>query len=102
MEFDLDDIDLFLSTRMSVYNRKACMRVIRKLASGEGVSHKRKPDETFWEGHRLTLEDDLVQIRKVAAAWLPHRGKEALDKGHCWALYHPLGWLIRYKKERGL
>lgn len=100
--FDLFDVDDYLEkTGMSKSNRKACLRVIKKLISGEGVTHRSKPGEIFLSGHMLSPKDDIESIRKMASIWLPHRkGPNCLDKGHGWALNHPLQKLVNYKKER--
>ena len=98
-EFDPVDIEAFLATRVSESNKKSCMRVIRKLISGEGVTHKAKPNESFLKDTPVRPTDDLEGLRMQAAKWLPHCGKDALDKGHGWALNHPMQKLIDYKKH---
>ena len=94
----IEHIDAWLSTQMSDSNRKSCVRVLKKLMSGQGVTHKAKPGEAFLAGHALSLNDEVVALRKDANLWLPCNGKDALDKGHGWALYHPLGWFNKYKQ----
>ena len=95
----IEAFDAYLAKRVSDSNRKSCVRVIKKLASGEGVTHKNKPGETFLGGHVLTLSDDIASIQKQAAVWLPFRkgGLDCLDLGHGWALNHPLMWLGKFK-----
>ena len=82
-------------------NRKSVVRVIKKLVSGKGVTHKNRPGETFLAGHVLQLSDDLEAIQTQAAEWLPFRKGDPniKDKGHGWALNHPLMWLIGFKKH---
>jgi len=99
--FDLEDINVFLKTTVSDSNRAACLRVIKKLTTGQGVKHRNRPGETFLVGHTLVPSDDLEGILTAANSWLPHRkGPLCLDKGHGWALNHPLQKLILYKKRR--
>ena len=50
-------------------------------------------------GVRVTLDMDLVAIRQDAKLWLPCSGPNKLDRGHGWALSHPLGWMQKYKQE---
>jgi hypothetical protein len=77
------------------------MRVIKKLVTGKGVSYRNKPRETFLLGYKLTPGDDLENIRHEAIQWLPHvKGPNCLDKGHGWALHHPLQKLKAYKQWR--
>ena len=96
-EFDATAIEAFLATRLSESNKKRCMPVIRKLISGEGVTHKAKPGDCFLRDKRVTPADDIDALRVQAAKWLPNSGKDALDKGHGWALNHPLKKLAEYK-----
>ena len=98
--FDLAAVDEYLRTRVSESNRNSCMKVIARLTSGVGVTHVAKTD-AFMAGTRLTPQDDLEAIRQQAAVWLPYqRGNpNCLDKGHGWALNHPIQKLIQYKKH---
>ena len=97
--FDLDDVSHFLETiGMTKSNRMACLRVIKKLVTGKGITHRNKPGEVFLQGYTVTPQDDLEAIRASASAWLPHlKGVGCLDKGHGWAINHPLTKLIMYK-----
>eukprot|EP00966_Prymnesium_polylepis_P072855 1691836-Prymnesium_polylepis.2 len=90
-------MDEWLSTKVSDTNRKNCIRVLKKLTTGEGIKHKNKPGEVFMKGYRLDIEDDLVAMRLVAKVWLPYSGPFKLDKGNGWALNHPLSWFQKYK-----
>ena len=94
-EIDLNDVRTYLEkTGMSASNIANCMRVVKKLVTGVGVTHKNKPGETFFQGHRLTLTEDLEEVRQKANAFLPR----ILDGGNGWALNHPIQKLINYKK----
>lgn len=97
--FDLEDFENFHSMTLTRNNILACRRVIRKLISGEGVKHKAKPGEVFAVGRVITPNDDLVALKLEAKEWLPHTGPNALDKGHGWALAHPIQKLIEYKNH---
>ena len=97
--FDLDDFENFSSMTLTRNNILACKRVIRKLISGEGVKHKAKPGEAFALGRVITPNDDLVALKLEAKEWLPHTGPNALDKGHGWALAHPIQKLIDFKEH---
>ena len=99
--FDLEDVSAYLKTTgMSDSNLAACMRVIKKLTTGKGVTHRNKPGEAFLVGHAVTPKDNLEALRQQAGMWLPYRkGPGCLDKGHGWALNHPLQKLILYKEH---
>lgn len=99
--FDLADVDAFLRTRVSDANRRACMRVIVDLVHGKGATHKAKGNEIFLVGRHVVPRDDLEELRVRGAEWLPYRkGPDCLDKGHGWALNHPLARLRDYKRSR--
>ena len=91
----------WLIDRVSDNNRRACVRVMRRLMAGQGVTHINKPGEVFYQGYHVTIDDDIPAIRAEAFAWLPPSGPNVLDGGHGWALNQPLGWFIRYKNEHG-
>jgi hypothetical protein len=98
--FSLEYFEAHLRERVSDKNRDSVMRVVRRLVNGRGVEHKSKPEEAFLKGHNLSPQDDLEAIRNEAAQWLPFKkGDDCLDKGHGWALNHPLQKLIDYKKH---
>ena len=101
-QFDLNDINVYLMmTGITTKNRMSCMRVIKKLVAGKGVTHKNKPGEAFLKGYKLKPGDDIEGFRQVASLWLPYRkGPGCLDKGHGWCLNHPLKKLVMYKKHR--
>jgi hypothetical protein len=98
---DLENVSEYLrTTGISKSNLAACLRVIKKLVTGKGVTHRNKPGDVFLLGYKVTLQDDLEALRKAANAWLPYRkGVGCLDKGHGWALNHPLKKLAMYKKH---
>ena len=99
--FDIDLFDTYLqATGISKSNRIACLRVVKKLITGKGITHRHKPGEAFLLGHKVTPNDDIEALRKAAGIWLPHRkGIGCLDKGHGWALNHPLKKLAMYKEH---
>ena len=99
MIVNLTTFDSYLRVHVSHSNRRSIMRVMRKLVSGEGIAHRSRPGERFLAGHPLCLSDDLEEVRAAAAEWLPYRKNDpnCLDKGHGWALNHPLVWLIKYR-----
>ena len=98
--FNAAEIEEWLKTRISSANLKSSMRVILRLITGLGVTHKAKGDEIFYQGKPLVPSDDLESIRKEAEMWLPYRkGPNCLDKGHGWALNHPIQKLIDFKNN---
>ncbi|MDA9633377.1 hypothetical protein N9S81_00395 [bacterium] len=92
----------FLSQKLSENNRKQCVRVVKKLVSGEGVTHKAKPGEAFCKGRCITLEDDLEKLRLEGKAWLPYQKNDpnCLDHGHGWALNHCIARLRDYQVSK--
>ena len=97
--FNAADVEAFLETRVTERNRQRCMRVILNLISGKGEAHKAKPNESFMKGHAVTPNDDLDDLKRRAEEWLPSKGPDALDRGHGWALNHPIQKLIEYKNH---
>jgi hypothetical protein len=97
--FNAADVEAFLETRVTERNRQRCMRVILNLISGKGETHKAKPGESFMKGHTVTPSDDLDALKRRAQEWLPSKGPDALDRGHGWALNHPIQKLIEYKNH---
>ena len=97
--FNAADVEAFLETRVTERNRQRCMRVILNLISGKGETHKAKPGEAFLKGHAVTPSDDLNDLKRRAQEWLPSKGPNALDKGHGWALNHPIQKLIEFKNH---
>jgi hypothetical protein len=98
-QFDLDAFHEWCtsSASLSEANTKSVVRVVKKLVSGEGVAHSGKPGETFYEGVKVSLEHELEKMQKEAAEWLPYKGNDAVDKGHGYALNHPIQKMIDYK-----
>ena len=85
--FDMVKFEHYLveGQRLSDTNVKDCVRVVKKLITGNGIVHKNKPGESFYEGHHVTPADDLQALKDEANAWLPHLkslGEKCLDKGH--------------------
>ena len=62
--FDPTALDAYLTHRLSEANRRAVMGVLRRLISGEGVTHKSKPGEAFCRGRCVTPLDDLEERRQ--------------------------------------
>ena len=97
----LQEFETYLleTQNISKSNREACMRVVKKLSKGTGIKHKNKPDEVFCKERRICLEDDLEQLRLEAKFWLPYQKSDptCLDRGHGWALNHPIARLIDFK-----
>eukprot|EP00966_Prymnesium_polylepis_P218188 5050044-Prymnesium_polylepis.2 len=87
------------SALLSEANTKSVVCVVKKLASGEGVTHSGKPGEAFYAGVKVSLEHDLQQLQKEASEWLPYKGTDAIDKGHGWALNHPIQKMLDYKNH---
>lgn len=81
--------------KLSTKNQAACLRVVRKLTDGVGVSHWQKPAPGFYAGRKLTLQQSARAVQQQAREWLPAH----LDKGHGWALNHPLKYLSEYQEE---
>lgn len=107
VEITMTDLTAFLTPLLikeagKDTNLKSVLRVAAKLISGEGVTHKAKPGEAFFVGTPITLDMDIEQIRRTAAEWLPYEkkhGELCLDKGHGWALNHPLKKLIAFQQH---
>ena len=99
LSFDASKVEEFLQPLVSLTNVKRCMNVILPLITGMGVTHKKKPGETFLKGHCVKPGDDLEALREQAAEWLPYSGPGCLDGGHGWALNHPLQKLIDFKNQ---
>ena len=98
--FNATEIEDWLKNRISSSNLKSSMRVILRLITGLGIVHKAKGNETFYKGKALIPSDDLESIRKEAEMWLPyHKGPDCLDKGHGWALNHPIQKLVEFKQN---
>lgn len=100
--FDAAAVEAYLNDRVSAANVRSSMRVILRLITGMGVTHKNKPGEAFLLGHRVTPHDDLEALRAQAADFLPYRKSDphCKDASHGWALNHPLQKLIEYKNHR--
>ena len=90
----------FAPPKLNDNNLAAVLRVASKLIGGEGIAHKAKPGETFRAGLPVRLDQDLHGLRIEAAKWLPYQkslGEGCLDKGHGWALNHPIVKLIEFQ-----
>ena len=97
--FDLADVERFLKQRDTEDNVRKCMRKIRRLVTGQGVSHEHRSD-VFMRGVPVVPSDDLKELRMRANKWLPYtRAKGRADRSGGWALTHPIAKLQLYKKE---
>ena len=94
--FRLDHMAHFFTNtlHMSPANTRDTLRVIEKLTTGRGVTHSKKPGETFLGGRAVVFTDDLEALRHDAAAWLPRE----LDASNGWVLRHPIQKMILYKQ----
>ena len=92
--FDAVEVEHFLKPLLSEKNLESTMRVLLNLMSGRGVNHKNKPGETFRKNQPVVPTEDLEKLRNDAIEWLPGD----LDKGHGWALKHPITKLVEFKK----
>ena len=103
MSVNLDDLRAFLVTKgKSSSNIDSIIRVVKKLVSGAGVEHKSKPGETFNYGQIVTLATDLYALQAEAEEWLPYKKNDprgCLDRGHGWALNHPIVNLRDFKEH---
>ena len=93
---DLHDVKRFLThtERLSDTSVKRVMTQLRKLVTGEGLTHRKRPGEVFCAGRVITLDDNLLQLKFLAKRWMPNR----YDTTHAWGLVHPIQKLILYKK----
>lgn len=99
VEYDLEAVEAFLSQKDTADNVRKCMKKIRKLVSGQGVSHKDRTD-VFMQGIPVVPAHDLEDLRLRANKWLPYtRATGRADRTGGWTLNHPLAKLQLYKKE---
>ena len=88
--FNAVEVEQYLKPLLSEKNLESTMRVVLNLVSGRGVTHKNKPGETFRKNQPVVPTEDLEKLRDDAIEWLP----SDLDKGHGWALKHPITKLV--------
>lgn len=69
-----------LVTVCSDANVRSVMRTITVLASGDGLPHPDGTSPPFERGHRLSIDDDLIELKRRAAEWLPSKD----DKSKGW------------------
>lgn len=97
--FDLEAVEAFLKQRDTADNVRKCMKKIRRLVSGQGVSHKDRSD-VFMQGTAVLPSHDLEDIRLRANKWLPYtRATGRVDRTGGWTLNHPIAKLQLYKEE---
>ena len=76
-------------------NAKNCLRQVKLLSSGEGVTYHHWPDRVrFYFGKRVDLSFDLEQMLQEAKDYEKKYGK---DKGNGWLLKHPIKKMHYYK-----
>jgi hypothetical protein len=94
----LAEFGVYLSTRITPENGARILLPIGKLLRGEGVTHK-NASGAFLRGRPLTLNDDVELVRQEAARYLPYKASDPniLDRGHGWALNHPIQWFWNFK-----
>ena len=94
--FRLDHMAHFFTNtlHMSPANTRDTLRVIEKLTTGRGVTHQKKPGQTFLGERAVVFTDDLEALRRDAVAWLPRE----LDASNGWALRHPIQKMTMYKE----
>ena len=90
----LAEMTLWLSEeeRVSDGNLRSVMRVVRKLATGEGVEHPISM-HFFHRGQAVTIDADMEELVRLGKEFLPRDA----DKSKGWKLDHPLGKLKKFR-----
>ena len=85
----------YLAARVSNANLRSVMRVVERLASGQGVDSGglRTRTPTFRKGQPVSMATDFAALRAEANVWL----RPEDDPGHGWRLDHPIGKLALYQ-----
>ena len=85
----------YLAARVSDANLRSVMRVVERLASGQGVDSGglRTRTPTFRKGQPVSMATDFAALRAEANVWL----RPEDDPGHGWRLDHPIGKLALYQ-----
>ena len=85
----------YLAARVSDANLRSVMRVVERLASGQGVDSGglRTRTPTFRKGQPVSMATDFAALRAEANVWL----RPEDDPGHGWRLDHPLGKLALFQ-----
>ena len=101
-DFNMDDFEAWMEPNgehpISDANRRAVIRQVTKLVSGEGIYY----DGTFgWpegkifrEGEPMTMQSDIGQIIEDVQDWEEKYGR---DHGNGWLMKHPLRKLLFYQ-----
>lgn len=89
----VDEMQRFFTGTISESNLKSTIRVIRKLASGEGIDHPQKV-ATFRRGVPVRIDDDVETLIAEADNFLPREE----DKSRGWKLLHPLRKMQRFQE----
>jgi hypothetical protein len=85
---------------VSEVNAKSVMRQVRKLVSGEGITYKHWPVETFfYKDTKVDLTFDFGQMHDEAVRIEDTHGR---DKGNGWLLKHPIRKLELYQEYTGM
>ena len=73
-------------------NLRRVMRVVRRLATGEGVKHPISM-QFFHRGQAVTIDADIEELVRLGKEFLP----QDADKSKGWKLDHPLGKLKKFR-----
>jgi hypothetical protein len=77
----------------SAQNVERCQSVWKKLASGEGVAHKNRPDDAFCAGVKVDPHThDIDRLHTASKQWLDPRVPKEKVPGVCYDLGR--GWCI--------
>ena len=90
----LEEMTLWLSEEECVSddNLRRVMRVVRRLATGEGVKHPISM-QFFHRGQAVTIDADIEELVRLGKEFLP----QDADKSKGWKLDHPLGKLKKFR-----
>ena len=90
----LEEMTMWLSEeRVSDGNLRSVMRVVRRLAMGEGVEHPASM-KFFRRGQAVSIDADMEELVRLGKEFLPRED----DKSKGWKLDHPLGKLKKFQK----
>ena len=91
----IDGMRRYFAAKLSDPNLRSVMRVVEKLASGQGVDAGglRTQTPTFCKGQPVSMATDIAALRAEANVWL----RPEDDPGHGWRLDHPIGKLALYQ-----
>lgn len=94
----LEAIQEWLLTKngCSASNAERVLRVLRRLASGEGVAHTQSAGSVFMAGEALRLDADGKKLFAEGVEWVERGGG---DPSHGWLLRHPLGKFYSFQES---